>query len=474
MFSKIIDKFKSADFILVTISTVICSGLSFVFGVFAKKYVPPLEYGIYSTCLLAQTYMAYAQLGVFNAYNRDYPQALGRGDKADAAKMKSTALTFQIAIYMLVLVAFEIVVAIIYHGSFGSNLYAVGYALCPFIILIKSVDDFSVQTTRIHGYYNFSAGVGLIRTVLAMACGILAVKQVGYYGLYVMPIASSLISILLNYKKGIKGTKLSLDFAYAFGMIKSGMPLLINALIWTLVTSVDKFVILIFLTTEDLGIYSVPIMGFTAMVLVPQSLSQVFYNKMSILYGKCQDKKILLDKGRFYTMKTAVITAVACVMVYFIMPIFVEIFMPRYTDGTLATQILVVAVAIYSTTMLYSNIFSVVKLNKELIKNSLWLCLFNVIFSTSLVLLVGKNIEMVAVGTGVSYAVYSLLLMIKMSKTFDYSFTKLLTRSWGPMLLVLLPMLLFDVMISNMYIAMLLSLVVAGIVGLFVMRVKEE
>ena len=110
-----------------------------------------------------------------------------------------------------------------------------------------------------------------------------------------------------------------------------------------------------------------------------------------------------------------------------------------YTEGTDATQILVIGVAIYSTTMLYGNIFSVLKLNKSLIANSVALCIFNAIFSSALVLFVERSINMVAIGTGLSYALYSLLLVVKLSKRFKFSFWKLLVNSWWPAVGILIP-----------------------------------
>ena len=98
MLTKLVDKIKSADFILVTLSTVACSAMSFVFSVYNKSVVATTPLGIYSTCLLAQTYMNYAQLGVLNAYNRDYPQALGRKDMDEAARLKNTAMTFMLIV----------------------------------------------------------------------------------------------------------------------------------------------------------------------------------------------------------------------------------------------------------------------------------------------------------------------------------------------------------------------------------------
>ena len=66
MLTKLFNKLKSADFILVTISTVVCSMLSFVLNVYSKHEVESRPMGIYSACLIVLAYMNYAQLGVLN------------------------------------------------------------------------------------------------------------------------------------------------------------------------------------------------------------------------------------------------------------------------------------------------------------------------------------------------------------------------------------------------------------------------
>lgn len=443
MLTKLLDKIKNADFILVTLSTVACSAMSFIFSVYNKSVVATKPLGIYSTCLLAQTYMNYAQFGVLNAYNRDYPQALGRKDMAEAGKLKNTAMTFMLMIYALIFVVFEAWVLIYYHDAIGNDTYgtyyAFGYAMCPILILLKSFDDMSNSTIKMNGHYNKAAIIGFVRTVIALIIGVIAINVAGYFGLYAMTLASSALGIIMFGSEAYRGARFSFDFPYMKVMILSGLPLLVNGLIWTIVQSVDKFVILGFLTTEDLGVYSVPLMGFTTMVLVPQTISQVFYIKISHLYGANGDPNELLEKAAYFTRITSLISGAACIFVFYVMPVFVHYFMPMYTDGTTATQILVIGVAIYATTMLYGNIFSVLKLNKSLIANSIALCIFNAIFSSCLVLFVERSINMVAIGTGLSYGLYSLLLCVKLSKRFDFSLGKLLLNSWGPAVTIMVP-----------------------------------
>ena len=474
LLNKIKTKINNNSFLLVTLSTVICSGLSFIFSVYAKRYIDKDIYGIYSSCLLLQTYLAYAQLGTFNAYNRDYPQSMGKGDSSDMKKMKNATLSFMFLVYSILFVVVLAVLLFMKKQQLVDTMHFFGFAVAPFMMLLKNVDDLSVCTAKMYVRYKYTAVMSLARTVIAMGLAIVGVQVWGYYGLYVMPFVSAFLGVIFFFKDGLKSYQFELDLQYIKLMILSGLPLLVNSLIWTVVTSVDKFVILIFMTESDLGVYSVPLMGFTAMVVIPQSISQMFYIRISKLYGETGDVKELLDKAGELSGITAAISGVACVVAFYIMPIFVSFFMPLYTEGTVATQIILVGVAIYATTMLFGNIFGVLKLNKAMIVNSIYLCIFNIVFSTALVLVIGRYIECVAVGTALSYALYSLMLIGKLNSTFNYSFVKLFSKTWGPLMSIVGPAVLFYIFIPNIWISLGLTLFTVVVACAIIFKLRKD
>ena len=475
-FLKISAKLEKIDFILVTASTVVCALLSFVYSVYAKKYVIPLEYGIYTTCLLLQTYLNYAQLGVMNAYNRDYPQLLGAKKTEDANTLKNTIFSFVTIIYFVLFLIIDVVIILIYRNQAFSNHYSVGYLLGPIAVLLETIASFGMYTERMEGHYNYTGVVSLLKTAIAIAVGLIAIKRWLYYGLFVVPILGSVISILFYYRSCFRRIKVKIDRAVLKVAIRTGLPLLINSLVWTVMASVDKFVILFFMTTEDLGIYSVPLMGFSTMVIIPQTISQIFYYRISKLYGETNSTDVLIEQCNKYTVLTSQLTGITVIMAFYILPIFVRLFMPNYSSGIVPAQILIMGVAIYSATMLYSNIFSVLRLNKDLLINTVALCIFNIIFSTAFVLINGRKVENVAVGTSVSYFIYSALLLIRINKRFNYSIKKLVYASWVPVVVAVVPCYVFYYLIPSVYIAMVATLLLSGgiYLGQFLVNRRKE
>lgn len=462
--------FKKNDFILVTISTVACSFISFLYSVLAKKYVSPLEYGIYSTCLLLQTYLNYAQLGVMSAFNRDYPRLMGEQKEKEANILRNTTASYIWGIFTIIGVVGTIFLVSIYCGKKIETEYFIGYIIVLWLLIIDNTANFCMYTTRIRGGYNYSAFVSLAKTIISLVAGLVAILKWGYYGLYVMPACASLVSIFMYWKYAMANFEIEINWTVLKISIRTGLPLMVNSFIWTIMQSIDKFVILAFMDTEALGIYSVPLLGFSTMVLIPQTISQVFYNKISILYGKTGDKLLLVQKCMSYTCIIGLATAFVAVVAYYILPIFVEVVMPNYVDGTYPAQVLIIGVAIYSTTMLYSNIFSVLKYNRDLLINSIVVCIFNIIFSVMFVVVQGREIGNVAVGTSFSYVVYSLVLLIRISYKFKVELWGLFKASWIPVIVIMIPALILYYVIPEIYIAFAISIVWGIVISWFYIR----
>ena len=167
----------------------------------------------------------------------------------------------------------------------------------------------------------------------------------------------SLIFIILLNIKFFFSLKISINKSIITDMIRSGLPLLVNGLIWTIMMSVDKFVILFFMSMEDLGVYSVALLGFSTLVIIPQSITQIFYIKMSQKYGETNNIDVLVNYAKRYTLYLNIITSFIIIGAIHL-PIFIENMMPNYADSIKSAQILVIGVGLYSTTLLYSNLFS--------------------------------------------------------------------------------------------------------------------
>ncbi|NLN49465.1 MAG: oligosaccharide flippase family protein, partial [Clostridiales bacterium] len=398
---------KSREYTFFTVATMLSAGVHFIFSIYAKRSIEPLEYGIYSTCVILQTYMTYFQLGSMNAFNRDYPQLIGAKDYNKAKAYRETTLT-------LLLIMFGLAVIITFFITFVWKLttpdvdirYSLGYFLCAIIAALSVIESFGNSRTRIDGNFIYNAIV-LIVQLFSVPIGILLIQYFGYYALYFTTIISLLIGIAMFYKRGYSDVKLQIDRKLLKELILTGMPLLINGLVWTVVNTIDKFVILGFLETEALGVYGIAQNAFSFIVLIPNALSNIFYVRMGREYGATGEVQQLNKVANNFTSILAVFTSFIAIGAFFLIPPFVRLVVPKYVDGIASAQILVVALAIYAPTLINGNILTILKKNAVILRLSVYLCIFNILFSILFILFISKDISSVAYGTAVAYILYS-------------------------------------------------------------------
>lgn len=445
-------------------ATVISAAVRFLYSVYVKAHIEPLEYGIYSTCLLLQTYMTYAQLGSLNAFNRDYPQLIGACDKEKAKKYRNTTFSFLIIVFgMATLIITVLLLAI---GSENDSRYIYGLILCAVITTVTILENFLASRVRIDGGFKYTSFV-LVAELLSVVIGFVMISRIGYYALYFVTIGSMVIGILLYYKKGISDLRLSVDKQLLRTIIISGMPLLINSLIWTIVNSIDQFVILGFINTEALGVYSIAQMAFSYMVLIPSAMSQLFYVKLGKVYGATKDEGELNSIAIKYTLVLAMVISYIVICAYFFMEPLVYRLMPKYSDGVKSAQLLMLGLAIYSPTTVSSNILTILKKNAALLRGSVYLCILNIVCSSGLVIFFGASIENVALGTTISYLIRTAILVYQLKHNAGTDVRKMIRASIIPVLITAGPGIALYHLIGNRLagfgIALCIAVLVTGV-----------
>lgn len=443
-------------------ATVISSGVRFLYSVFVKAHIEPLEYGIYSTCLLLQTYMTYAQLGSLNAFNRDYPQLIGAGKKERAKNYRDTTFTFLLLAFGITTLVISIIVLEIGGGK--DTRYTYGLILCTIITTVTVFENFLASRVRIDGDFKYTSFV-VVAELISVVIGFLLVSEIGYFGLYIVTIGSMLIGIALYYRKGLSDLHLSIDKLLLKTIILSGVPLLINNLIWTVIDSIDKFVILGFIDTEALGVYGIAQMAFSYMVLIPNAMSQLFYVKLGKVYGAFNSVEELNNAAAKYTIVLSAVVSFIVICAYFFMDSLVSWIMPKYSGGVRSAQILMLGLAIYSPTMVNSNILTILKKNAALLRGSVYLCILNGICSVGLVMVGGAKIENVAIGTAVSYLIRTIILIYQLKHNAGTDVVKMIRASIIPVFITACPGILIYHVVENRFLGFGIACCIALVVG---------
>lgn len=440
-------------------ATILTSGVHFLFSVYIKKYIMPLEYGIYSSCVLVQTYLAYIQLGTLNSFNRDYPQLIGANNIEEAKKYRNVVFSYLIFVGLCV-IAIASIVLVGYEKKRNVDIrYSLGVFLCTIISVFTLIENFGNYRARIDKGFRF-VGVVMLLELLPVLMGLYLIPRYGYYAIYVYNIFTALIGIIFFFRVSYSDIKVCIDFSALKDIIIAGAPLLINGLIWTILNSIDKFLILGHMNTEQLGMYGIAQNAFSYMVLIPSALSQMFYAKMGREYGERKSVKHLSKTALGYSRSLVMVTSMMVLLAFFGIPILVRAIMPAYVDGVESAQILIVGLAVYASTMINGNILTILKKNSILLRNSICMCFFNLIFSSLMIKLNGASIESVAYGTSISYVVNSFLIVKSVSKATNTNMFALLRASSVPVCISILPGIIVYYIIENKIIGFIIAVMI--------------
>lgn len=441
-------KQQGGEHILFIGATILSAGVHFIYSIYVKAYVQPLEYGMYSTCLLLQTYMAYFQMGSLNAFNRDYPQLIGAGKSDEATKYRNTVFSFIIITYSICLCVATICITVIGKAEGQDSRLVIGFILTAILTVITVFENYGNYRCRIDHGFKFSSLVTILE-LLSIPVGLLIVSKIGYYGIYITSILAMVIGVILYFKPSFRDFRFMIDGPLLKRILISGTPLLINGLIWTVVNSIDKFVILGFINTEALGVYGIAQNAFSYMVLIPSAMSQLFYVKMGKEYGASEDINVLVKVSMRFSTLLAAITSIIALIAYFFLPILVNVFMPNYSNGVPSAQILILGLSVYAATLINGNILTILKKNGALLINSILMCVFNAICSIGFVIVFGATIESVALGTATSYIFCTLIIVCQVYKYAHCKIWPIIKASVIPVCISLVPGVVAYNMIEN-------------------------
>ena len=347
--------------------------------------------------------------------------------------------------------------------------YVIGFILSGLLTVVTMIENFCSYRARIDFGFTFVSRIVLLELISVIA-GVFMIRIWGLYAIFLTSILAMLIGIIFYFRKNILDLELSMDRKLLKSVLISGLPLLVNGLIWTVVNSIDKFAILGFIDTEALGVYGIAQNAFNYMILIPTALSQLFYAKMGKSFGANKDIDELNETSAKYTLYVAIITAFVALLAFFFLPILVENLLPKYINGVMASQILIIGLSFYAPTLMNMNILTILKKNSAIIRNSLMVCLFNAVFSTLYILLFGRYIECVAAGTVTAYLLRAIITTIQIKKYSNGSLRLMFRNSVLPIVFTLLPAVLFYLLIDNKLIGFGISLVVFLVVNSLLYR----
>jgi len=283
-----------ADWTLVGGATAVCHALGAVTGILLRILLDPAQMGIWQAVKLLLSYGNYANLGVSKGAAREFTVALGRGDTSRAERGLNVAFavnTLTSLCYAAVLVGAGAWIGLSGEGRWSAA-WAAGLIAVGGLAVLSRYVTFHVTILRCKQDFKATSQLSILEAVLTLAvCG-LATWRWGLWGLYGGTLVVLLGAMLFVRRRRAVSLRWAWDTGEIRRLIAIGGPILLAGTISSLFRSLDKLMILGYLSDREiqLGCYSAALMVTMQLYGLGTMLSIVMGPRYGQTFGRWGDR----------------------------------------------------------------------------------------------------------------------------------------------------------------------------------------
>ncbi len=321
------------------------------------RWILPEEVGVWQTMLLVESYMMFSRFGVFNAFNREFPYFLGKGDNQRALQFLSTAEFFAICLCIIYVVCLPL--SLLFYNPAETPLWSISVLALALVAPMNIYRNFMDLTYRTSKDFALLAKVQVRMTLLVIPT-VLLVYLLGYQGylLRFIFLGVAALSLYIYYRaQPFKPRLIKPEFKYLF---KEGLPLFYSNYLQNIVKGFPKIIILFFSSMTVLGLFS-PVQAVLSLgVLIPSSISLYLLPKLNFDYGKNDSKKEIISNGFKAAGISMLIMLPIVLILWFLMPPVIKAFLPNFVESIFPMQLALI-LSVFTAFKISFNVFTVLK-----------------------------------------------------------------------------------------------------------------
>lgn len=371
------------------------------------RWVGPDSFGVWNALNLILLYGPLVTLGVANGMNRDVPVYRGRRDYETADKIIEVSYGFVLASTAIAGLGISaIAMTDLVDATYHSSLLVMGFLFFSwgmyqfFQLLLKSSISFRLMSVQ-----------QIIFAVLLPAVSLPLAYFLDVPGFILGQAIVALIMVIVIARLATYKIPISWDRDLFISLVKVGFPIMAAGLLYRLLTSVDRWVILTFLSVEELGQYTLAILAVSVLGLLPSVIGQQIYPRMAYRYGETHDKKALKPLIVRQSAMAMIVTLPILAIVFITLPYIVDIFLPEYALGVPPARILLLGLAFIPLAGGFANFLNTV--NKQVYYLAVQAAALIVNLALNMVFIrLGYGLNGVALAAATTYFLYTCALVI--------------------------------------------------------------
>lgn len=314
--------------------------LGVVVAFLRPRLLTPDHFGIWTLLRAVPSYASYAHLGARSSMRLLVPRHLARGERDCIAEIVDTTWTGSAALNGIV-AAGLLSAAALPALRLETR---IGFACMAAVVLLQFAEEFAISLLRAHERFpavNAATYLGATVTFLLTPP---ALYWFGLLGLFGSIIVSHAAVLLYLRRKMDHQARWRWNGALFRDLVRRGLPVVLTNVAILLVQTTDRFVVGCLLGTEEVGQYGIAALVIGFLSNVPGAAREVLEPRMM---RELEDGDSIAAIEE-YVLKpianTAWLMPFAIGPIYLLVPEVLPLVLPRYADGVVPTQVLLVGV----------------------------------------------------------------------------------------------------------------------------------
>jgi O-antigen/teichoic acid export membrane protein len=396
------------DIIGYSASSLISQALSVVAGLWVARMLGPSNFGIWNAVSLVLIYGAYSEFGILSAMGRELPFYRGKGDLEKAASVEGVArhATFVGSL----LAALIVLVCSFLPGQ--APMMARGLQAMAVVLILQQVYTYHRILLRSYNQFRELSQQQVLLAIFNSGLAVAFVLFLGLTGRMIAAIMAQAAIVLYAVRRNPWRPVPKFHAPVAWALMRVGVPITISGFILSLVTTVDRLMVITFLDEKQLGYIGIALLIAGVVSLIPAMAIQVLVPRINYQFGN--SGKDVAALRSFVLTPPTILSALLPILIgsiYLSLPFVIGVLLPAYTPAITAIRIIILGIFFYCILGM-TDVFLVT--TGKLKQYALFGCialLLNIILDY-LSLQLGYGIEGIAFGgTLITYFFYSCIVI---------------------------------------------------------------
>jgi O-antigen/teichoic acid export membrane protein len=311
-------------------------------GVVAASLLGPAAYGAWNALMLVLDYGALSPLGTQQGLDQLVPQRHGAGDAAGTRRaMRAAVFNLLVASALFAMLVMGWLARnrggqILTHWHFG------GVALALAIVLLVNLSNYKLSVSRSLGEMGAVTTWFLLQGAFGTALGLSLIPWFGAWGLLWGWAAGTLVAFAWITVRSWHWVEIRpVPSRDVVELLRVGFPMYLYLASTLVMRTLDRIVILRFVGTEALGMYSLAVMAMTFVLYLPDSVSYVLYPHFVRRFNEAgRDVGAIRDRIERVLSGLAVVMPALCGVGFIVAREVAFAVLPQFVEGATAARIL--------------------------------------------------------------------------------------------------------------------------------------